>query len=223
MADGFLGRWSRRKFDAQQGKALEEPERPVAPAAVPPAAPTPAPATVAPAVAGPVPHEPPPPTLLEAQALTPQSDFTPFVARGVAPEVRNAAMKKLFADPHFNVMDGLDIYIEDYSRPTPLPARLLQEMASARALGLVRDEAAPAPPSTPPQGAAASAGEAARPPVDVAQSHLCTAVPSPQATDGALSLDTPAPPASHNPHAHADLRLQPDHAPRRESVGRGDS
>ncbi|KAB2892979.1 MAG: DUF3306 domain-containing protein, partial [Burkholderiaceae bacterium] len=31
MADGFLGRWSRRKLDAQQGKPLEEPERPPAP------------------------------------------------------------------------------------------------------------------------------------------------------------------------------------------------
>jgi hypothetical protein len=32
--------------------------------------------------------------------------------------VKNAAMKKLFADPHFNVMDRLDIYIDDYSSPT---------------------------------------------------------------------------------------------------------
>lgn len=204
MADGFLGRWSRRKLDVQQGKPLEAPERPAAPVAAPPAVPATVPAAQAPAVAESAPHEPPPPTLREAQALTPQSDFTPFVARGVAPEVRNAAMKKLFADPHFNVMDGLDIYIEDYTRPTPLPARLLQEMASARALGLVQDEAA-------------------RAPVDVAQSHLCTAVPSPQATDGDPPQDTPAPPASHDPHAHADLRLQPDHAPRREGVGRGDS
>jgi hypothetical protein len=41
----------------------------------------------------------------------------------VAPEVKNAAFKKLFADPHFNVMDGLDIYIDDYSKPDPLPPR----------------------------------------------------------------------------------------------------
>lgn len=217
MADGFLGRWSRRKLDAQQGKPLEEPERPPAPT-VPPAAAAPASPTAAPAE--PAAPEPPPPTLQDAQALTPQSDFTPFVARGVAPEVRNTAMKKLFTDPHFNVMDGLDIYIEDYTQPTPLPARLLQEMASARALGLVQDDPAPA---TPPRGAAASTGEAAQEPVDVAQSHLCTAVPSPQAPDGALPQDTPAPPASHDPHAHPDLRLQPDHAPRREGVGRGDS
>ncbi len=44
------------------------------------------------------------------------SDFKPFVAKNVAPEVKNAAFKKLFADPHFNVMDGLDTYIDDYSK-----------------------------------------------------------------------------------------------------------
>ena len=30
-------------------------------------------------------------------------------------------MKKLFSDPHFNVMDGLDTYIDDYGKPDPLP------------------------------------------------------------------------------------------------------
>jgi hypothetical protein len=33
--------------------------------------------------------------------------------------VRNAALKKLFTDPHFNVMDGLDVYIDDYGKPDP--------------------------------------------------------------------------------------------------------
>ena len=48
------------------------------------------------------------------------------MARDVAPEVRNAAMKKLFADPQFNVMDRLDTYIDDYSLPDPLPASMLR-------------------------------------------------------------------------------------------------
>ena len=30
-------------------------------------------------------------------------------------------MKKLFSDPHFNVMDGLDTYIDDYGKPDPIP------------------------------------------------------------------------------------------------------
>ena len=46
-------------------------------------------------------------------------------------DVRNAAMKKLFADPHFNVMDGLDIYIGDYTQPDPLPEGMLAQMAGA--------------------------------------------------------------------------------------------
>src|SRR5690606_20204899 len=77
----------------------------------PPAEAAPAPEPVAPV---------PAPTLQDVQALTHESDFSAFVARGVAPEVRNAAMKKLFGDPRFNVMDGLDVYVEDYTRPDPI-------------------------------------------------------------------------------------------------------
>ena len=55
-------------------------------------------------------------------ALGRDSDFTRFVTPEVSGEVRNAALKKLFSDPHFNVMDGLDTYIDDYSKPDPLPA-----------------------------------------------------------------------------------------------------
>ena len=80
------------------------------------------------------------PTLDDVQALTPASDFKPFMLQGVAPDVRNAAMKKLFADPHFNVMDRLDIYIDDYSQPDPLPAAMLRQMASAKILNLFDEE-----------------------------------------------------------------------------------
>ena len=80
------------------------------------------------------------PTLADAAQLTPESDFTAFVARGVTPEVKNAAMKKLFSDPHFNVMDGLDIYIDDYNRPDPLPVAMLRQMTSAKTLNLFEDE-----------------------------------------------------------------------------------
>jgi len=62
------------------------------------------------------------------------------VARDVPPEVRNLAMKKLFADPHFNVMDGLDIYIGDYTQPDPLPEGMLRKMASAHAMGFFDHE-----------------------------------------------------------------------------------
>lgn len=71
------------------------------------------------------------------------------MARDVSPEVRNAAMKKLFADPQFNVMDGLDTYIDDYARPDPLPAAMLRQMASAQFLKLFDDDNEAAPPQPP--------------------------------------------------------------------------
>ena len=36
--------------------------------------------------------------------------------------------KTLFQDPHYNVMDGLDTYIDDYSKPDPLPEGWLEKM-----------------------------------------------------------------------------------------------
>ena len=78
------------------------------------------------------------PTLADVEQLTPQSDFSTFMTQGVSPEVRNAAMKKLFTDPHYNVMDGLDIYIGDYNTPDPLPEGMLAKMVGAQFLGLVK-------------------------------------------------------------------------------------
>lgn len=104
-------------------------------------APAPAPASApAPEVEAEPSAPEPPPTLADAQTLTPQSDFKPYMSAQVTPEVRNAAMKKLFADPHFNVMDGLDIYIDDYTKPDPLPMSMMRQMASANFLGLFDDE-----------------------------------------------------------------------------------
>jgi hypothetical protein len=154
VADGFLGRWSQRKQAARTGQPLvEPPPKPLMPPASPAAVPAPLQAAVA--ADEPQPFTPPAtplPTLAEAESLTSGSDFKPFVARGVTPEVRNAAMKKLFADPQFNVMDGLDIYIDDYSKPDPLPLSLLRQMASAKFLNLFEDEEVKTPPAsdTPP-------------------------------------------------------------------------
>jgi hypothetical protein len=43
-------------------------------------------------------------------------------------------MKKLFTDPHFNVMDGLDIYIDDYTKFEPIPAAMLAMLVHAKPL-----------------------------------------------------------------------------------------
>jgi len=150
MAEGFLGRWSQRKQAQRAGLPLDEPP-PSTASAKPAAVPSPKAAGVPAAGASPVARRPaenppatepaaPPPSLDDASRLTPASDFRPFMARDVAPEVRNAAMKKLFADPQFNVMDRLDTYIDDYSRPDPLPAAMLRQMASAQFLKLFDDD-----------------------------------------------------------------------------------
>ncbi len=202
MADGFLGRWSRRKLDVKEGKALEaEPAaHAAAPAGVAPEADA---AAASPAAQTPLPAPPPapapPPTLADADLLTSSSDFSRFAARDVAPEVRNAAMKKLFADPHFNVMDGLDIYIDDYSKPDPMPAGMLRQLASVKFLNLF-DEKKESDPALP--------REVADNPTDetVAQSP-----PEPVAV--------PEPADDANP----DLRLQPDDAASGKDPGRGTS
>lgn len=115
-AETFFGRWSRRKAEVAQAEAQ--------PAEVVPA----------PEAALPVQPEAEAPTLARVADLPKDGDFRPFVARGVDEGVRRAAMKKLFTDPHFNLMDGLDIYIDDYSKSDPIPAAMLLAMNHAKDL-----------------------------------------------------------------------------------------
>jgi hypothetical protein len=200
MADGFLGRWSKRKLDAKEGKPLEaEPPLP---------SPEPSPASgrgselQAPSHQGGEgqPAEPLPLTLEDAQALTSESDFRPFAARGVAPEVRNAAMKKLFSDPHFNVMDRLDTYIDDYSQPDPIPQDMLRKLASAKFLGLFDAEEKQ------------EAQEIARREREVSDNPTAETV----AQSAAAPADSPA-----LPNDDPDLRLQQDHASPGKTPGGG--
>ncbi len=224
---GFLGRWARRKTDALQGKPLDEP----APVASPPVAadrartglPAPAAAGSTPADTT-APAERKLPTLADAQLLTRDSDFKPFMAGDVGPEVRNAAMKKLFADPHFNVMDGLDIYIDDYSKSDPIPESMLRQMTSAKFLNLFEDQEK----EEKEGGKAAQASaprETANNPTDetVAQSHEDPELPDPAVSPEHSSQPEPQPGsgASQENHAHTDLRLQPDHAAPAPDAGHG--
>ena len=136
MADGFLGRWSRRKAGLEP-EGLDG----AAPELKPKVPPTPAPqdkktieTTTAPAEA-----EPLPPTLEDAESIDRFApDFSAFMKPNVDPAVQQAAMKKLFSDPHFNIMDRLDIYIDDYSIPDPIPMEMLKRMVQSESLGLFR-------------------------------------------------------------------------------------
>ena len=202
MTDGFLGRWAKRKHDVQQGKAVEA-EPVLDEVAVPP----PQPLSSLP----PPPGEgggggikqPPPPTLEDVHALTPESDFKRFAAADVSPEVKNAAMKKLFSDPHYNVMDGMDVYIDDYSRPDPIPYPMLRQLASAKFLNLFHQE-------EKEEAEAAEAAARARDDAD-----------NPAAQSVAQSPTAPQAVPEAPDHADPDLRLQQDHAAAGKEPGRG--
>ena len=70
-------------------------------------------------------------SLPPVESLTIESDFSPFFQPKVPEELRRKAVKKLFADPHFNVMDGLDTYIDDYSKPDPILPGMLRQINHA--------------------------------------------------------------------------------------------
>jgi hypothetical protein len=106
-----LSRWSRRKLET----AAEAPAPSPAPAVVP---------ATAPGVSVPTaPVELPP-----VESLTFESDFTAFLRPGVDDKVKRAALKQLFRDPRFNVMDGLDTYIDDYTKADPIPPDMLADL-----------------------------------------------------------------------------------------------
>jgi Protein of unknown function (DUF3306) len=142
-ASGFLSRWARRKEQVRSGRGAvaEAAARPAdAPAAPPTVASTAAPTAASPVVAVPAGQSPvsaePVPTLEDVALLTRESDYSRFVAAGVDEGVKRAAMKKLFADPRFNVMDGLDTYIDDYGKPDPIPLAMLRKMNQSKVLRL---------------------------------------------------------------------------------------
>jgi uncharacterized protein DUF3306 len=103
----FLGRWARLKRET--------------------AASVPAPPAAQPA-AGAVPELPP------LDQLGFESDFKAFLHPKVDERLRREALKKLFGDSRFNQMDGLDVYIDDYTIPDPLPEGMLEKLTQYRTL-----------------------------------------------------------------------------------------
>jgi hypothetical protein len=104
---GFLSRWSRRKRAAEARQRLPEP-------AVPPSA------------------APPPAELPDPATLSFADDFSAYLGARVPAALKRAAMAKLFADPSFNRMDGLDVYVEDYNLVPELSAEERALLAHAR-------------------------------------------------------------------------------------------
>lgn len=105
--EAFLSRWSRLKRETRQlppEKALDTATNSKAPALEP----------------------------LPLEKLGFDSDYRAFFDSKVDEETRRAALKKLFSDPRFNVMDGLDVYIDDYSKGEPIPAAMLAQLKQAQ-------------------------------------------------------------------------------------------
>jgi hypothetical protein len=118
----FISRWSRRKLQAKED----------APAGIPQASAPPA------AAAAPLPPAAEPPGPGTAARSGPE--YKEFFDPRVDEQLRRTALKNLFSDPHFNVMDGLDTYIDDYSKPDPIPEAMLRQLNQAKDLLLFDDE-----------------------------------------------------------------------------------
>ena len=163
MADEekFLSRWARLKREA---------------AAVP---------TNPAATSGPAPIELPP-----VDSLAFDSDFTGFLQAKVDEKLKQAALKKLFHSPHFNQMDGLDVYIDDYNTFEPIPEAMLRELNHAQDLLFRQDDERPADNAVPSVGPIA-----AEPAVDPAILDAPDIAPASQES---LTADSAQQPASDN-------------------------
>lgn len=103
----FLSRWSRRKRESKEAAEAQPSDQQTPPAETPPELP-------------------------RLEDLGFDSDYTGFLHPKVDEDTKRAALKRLFSDPRFNVMDGLDVYIDDYAKPNVLPAEMLAGLRQAQ-------------------------------------------------------------------------------------------
>jgi len=109
--EAFLSRWSRLK--RAEGEQQPEPPARAEDAAAP--------------------------ALPPLDQVTPESDFAPFMHPKVADALRRVALKKLFADPHFNVPDLNEAFSGDWTGGEPIGPELLKTLNQARTV-LYREE-----------------------------------------------------------------------------------
>ncbi|WP_407279324.1 DUF3306 domain-containing protein [Aromatoleum evansii] len=147
----FLERWSRLKRGEASAPVSAAPVVPAAPSAAGAASPA-----VPPAADAAIPPSPAEAALPPIDSLDLAADFSAFMKEEVSEALRRAALRKLFSDPHFHFerMDKLDIYIDDYSVSDPIPADVLQKLRQFETLlkDEEAEESAVQPP--PPQGGA---------------------------------------------------------------------
>lgn len=141
MSDSFLSRWSKRKLEARTKEDLAEVTPPLEAKFLPDEKRDVAQRT---AVGDPgnttlkskEPSQPELPLPTEADLLAVQQggDIKAFMVEKVSTELKNKAFKALFSRPEFNVMDGLDIYIDDYNKFTPLSQEDIGKMTLSKQL-----------------------------------------------------------------------------------------
>jgi len=157
--ENFASRWSRRKIEAR--KTEEKPAEPK-PSSEPAVSAAPADAAAAPPGA-PAPRELPPLESLKGLA----SEYTEFLKPGVDENLRRSALKKLFADPHFENFERFEAYCEDFTKGEPIPLAMLKTLEHAKELLFgdeekkdERAEAEKAAAEPPPEVAEKAQGEA---------------------------------------------------------------
>lgn len=131
MSENFLSRWSKRKLQVREQEKLAEAtgtdlnvnalqETPAGKDRL--------------VVETPAEPELPLPTEADLQAVEQGGDIKAFMVDKVSKELKNKAFKALFSRPEFNVMDGLDIYIDDYNKFTPLSKEDIGKMTLSKQL-----------------------------------------------------------------------------------------
>ena len=133
MSDSFFSRWSRQKtlnreLDQARDAAVAKAPLPAEAEAVPVPKP---PVEGAQAVDL--------PTQADAEALDVGADVSRFLQSGVTDAIKGAALKKLFADPAYNVISDMDDYVEDYSQMAKLSAVELRSLQQSKDLHLFED------------------------------------------------------------------------------------
>ena len=131
------------------------------------------------------------------ESLTIDSDFAPFLQPQVAESLKRQVLKKLFADPRFNVMDGLDVYIDDYTKSDPIPPDVLERLVKGH-FGFNPPAPPPADPTQEPAAERVAVPDSATalpvnesiPPGDAAEP-----LPAPNPT----TLDAPLPTRAPDP------------------------
>ena len=192
----FLARWSARKRAALRDVQAVPAAAASAPVAVPPR-------DAGQGATVPPPAEPPD-ALPPVDSLTLASDFAPFMQPSVDDSLKRAALRKLFADPHFNVMDGLDVYIDDYSKPDPISPDIVAQLMQGRYIfnppetrvneqGIVEDVPAIEPPAELEGAARLPAADTAAGSTEMSASSDTVAARVPEAQPVQAELPLPEP------------------------------